>query len=187
MLSTIALLASSRRHGNTGQLADRIALELDIEVLDLAGRRISAYDYHHLNRDDDFEALMEHVLAHDQIIFATPIYWYAVSPPMKAFLDRISDLLELPELLAAGRRLRGKNAFVVCTSVDDAPSAAFMDAWLATFDYLGMHFQGVAHVNCRDGYAPALHDPQAATFAALIRRATSGTSRRADLTVSAPG
>jgi multimeric flavodoxin WrbA len=126
MLSTIALLSSSRRLGNTGQLIDRIALELNIEVVDLAGQRMSSYDYDHLNRNDDFEPLMKRVLAHDQIIFATPIYWYAVSPAMKIFLDRISDLLELPDLLSEGRRLRGKKAYVVCTSISNEPSVAFM-------------------------------------------------------------
>jgi multimeric flavodoxin WrbA len=171
MLSTIALLSSSRRLGNTGRLLDRIALELDIEVVDLAGQRMSSYDYDHLNRNDDFEPLMKRVLAHDQIIFATPIYWYAVSPAMKVFLDRISDLLELPDLLSEGRRLRGKNAYVVCTSITDEPSMAFMGAFLETFNYLGMHFGGVAHVNCQDGYLPAMHDSEAAAFAALVRDA----------------
>jgi multimeric flavodoxin WrbA len=171
MLSTIALLSSSRRLGNTGQLIDRIALELNIEVVDLAGQRISSYDYDHLNRNDDFEPLMKHVLAHDQIIFATPIYWYAVSPAMKVFLDRISDLLELPDLLSEGRRLRGKSAYVVCTSISEEPSVAFMGAFLETFSYLGMHFGGVAHVNCRDGYLPAMRDSEAVAFAALMRDA----------------
>jgi multimeric flavodoxin WrbA len=84
-MATIALFSSSRRHGNTGQLMDRIASELDIEVVDLARQRMSPYDYEHLNRNDDFEPLMARVLAHEQIIFATPIYWYAVSPAMKVF------------------------------------------------------------------------------------------------------
>ena len=112
MLSTMALFSSSRRHGNTGRLIDRIARELDIEVVDLTTLRMSSYDYDHLNRNDDFEPLMKHVLTHEQIIFATPIYWYAVSPAMKIFLDRFSDLLEVPELLPEGRRLRGKNAYI---------------------------------------------------------------------------
>jgi multimeric flavodoxin WrbA len=169
MLSTVALLASSRRRGNTGQLIDRIALELGIEVVDLVSQRISSYDYDHRNRHDDFEPLIKHILAHDQIIFATPIYWYAVSPAMKVFLDRLSDLLELPDLLSEGRRLRGKNAYVVCTSISDDPSAAFMEAFLASFDYLGMHFGGVAHINCREGYLPAMHNSTAVAFAALVR------------------
>jgi multimeric flavodoxin WrbA len=171
MLKTIALFSSSRRRGNTGQLIDRIASELNIEVVDLASRRMSSYDYDHRNREDDFEPLMQRVLAHDQIIFATPIYWYAVSSAMKVFLDRISDLLELPDLLAEGRRLRGKNAYVVCTSISDDPSAAFMDAFIEIFDYLGMHFGGVAHVNCQEGFLPAIHDSMATGFAAQVRAA----------------
>ena len=171
MLSAIALLSSSRRRGNTGQLIDRIALELSIEVVDLTRLRMSSYDYDHLNRDDDFEPLMKHVLAHDQIIFATPIYWYAASPAMKVLLDRFSDLLELPDLLSEGRRLRRKNAYLVCTSICDEPSVEFMGAFVETFRYLGMHLGGVAHVNCRDGYLPAAHDSEAVAFAALVREA----------------
>jgi multimeric flavodoxin WrbA len=171
MLSTIALLSSSRRLGNTGQLIDRIASELNIEVVDLSSKRMSSYDYGHRNRGDDFEPLMRRVLAHDQIIFATPIYWYAVSPAMKVFLDRISDLLELPDLLSEGRRLRGKNAYVVCTSTSDDPSGAFMGAFLDTFNYLGMHFGGATHINCLEGFLPPMHDSMAVAFAARVRAA----------------
>jgi multimeric flavodoxin WrbA len=175
MLSTIALFSSSRRLGNTGQLIDRIALELDIEVVDLARLDMSAFDYDHRNRNDDFEPLMKRVLAHDQIIFATPIYWYAVSPAMKTFIDRISDFLDLPDLLAQGRRLRGKHAYVACTSICDQPSVEFMGAFVETFQYLGMHFGGVVHVNCANGYSPDLHDPEAVAFAARVREAVPVT------------
>lgn len=169
MKSTIALFSSSRRNGNTGQLMDRIAMELDIEVVNLDSLRISAFDYEHRNRSDEFEPLMERVLSHDQIIFATPVYWYATSPAMKVFLDRLSDFLEIPDLLAHGRRLRGKNAFVVCTSITDEPSATFMEAFRETFDYLGMRFGGVAHANCLEGYSPTAHDAEALKFAVVVR------------------
>ncbi len=150
---------------------DRIASELNIEVVDLAGLHLSPYDYDHRNRSDDFELLMERVLAHEQVIFASPIYWYAVSPAMKVFLDRISDFLELPDLLPKGRLLRGKNAFIVCTSICDEPSPAFMSSFRETFDYLGMNFGGVAHVNCQDGYSPDVHEALATAFAALLEDA----------------
>jgi multimeric flavodoxin WrbA len=180
MLSTIALFASSRRRGNTGQLMDRIAFDLGIEVVDLADLRMSPYDYDHRNREDDFEPLSRRVLAHAQIIFATPIYWSGASPAMKILLDRLSDLLELPDLLSEGRRLRGKNAYVVCTSVCEEPSAAFTGAFLETFEYLGMHFGGVVHANCRDGYLPAVHDAEARTFANLVRKAAPVRVTRED-------
>lgn len=166
---TIALFASSRRYGNTGQFMDRIALDLNIEVVCLDNLRISAFDYQHRNRDDDFEPLMSRVLSHDQIVLATPIYWYSVSAAMKVFLDRLSDYLDLPDLLAEGRQLRGKTAFVVCTSISDKPSTAFVEAFRETFDYLGMRFGGLAHINCQDGYSPAAHDPEALRFASVIR------------------
>lgn len=171
MLSTIALFSSSRRRGNTGRLVDRIAREVNIEVIDLTTLRISPYDYEHLNRNDDFELLVKRVLAHDQIIFASPIYWYSVSPAMKVFLDRVSDLLEVPDLLSEGRRLRGKNAYVVCTSVCDEPSTEFMGVFIETFKYLGMNFGGVAHANCRDGYVSVVHDLEAGAFAARVKEA----------------
>jgi multimeric flavodoxin WrbA len=170
MPSTIALFSSSRRNGNTGRLTDRIAQALEVEVIDLGRLRLSPYDYEHRNRDDDFEPLMRRVLGHEQIIFATPVYWYAVSPAMKVFLDRLSDLLDVPELLDQGRRLRGKTAFVVCTSIGEEPAAEFIGAFRETFGYLGMHFGGVLHINCRDGYAASAHDPEALAFAARIEK-----------------
>jgi multimeric flavodoxin WrbA len=172
-LKTIALFSSSRRNGNTGGLMDRIALELNIEVVDLGRLRILPYDYAHANRDDDFERLLERVLLHDQIIFASPIYWYSASPAMKIFLDRISDFLELPDLLPKGRRLRGKKAFIVCTSVCHEPSSLFVGAFRETFNYLGMPFGGAVHVNCVDGSLPASYVAEALAFAALVSGAVS--------------
>jgi multimeric flavodoxin WrbA len=169
MLSTIALFASSRRNGNTGQLLDCIASELEIEVIDLAERNMSCYDYEHRNRSDDFEPLMQRVLAFEQIILASPVYWYAVSPPMKIFLDRISDFLDLPDLLEQGRGLRGKTGYVVCTSIYDEVPAPFIGAFRDTFDYLGMRFGGCAHANCRDGFAPVRHEAEALAFAQQVR------------------
>jgi hypothetical protein len=54
MQAAIALFASSRRNGNTGQLIHRIAKDLRIEIID--EQSISAYDHDHRNRGDAFEA-----------------------------------------------------------------------------------------------------------------------------------
>lgn len=152
MSSTIILFASSRRHGNTGRLADRIANELEAELIDLGEKNISAFDYEHRNRNDDFEPLMEKVLGFDNIVFASPVYWYSVAPPMKVFIDRISDFLDLPDLLDKGRRLRGKKGYVICTSISDVPDEPFINAFKNTFSYLGMDFGGYINANCIDGY-----------------------------------
>ena len=164
MPSKIALFASSRRDGNTGRLIDRLASDLRFEVIDLADRNLSAYDYEHRNRGDDFEALIGRVLEFDQLIFASPVYWYAVSPPLKVFIDRLSDLLDLESLQDQGRRLRGKTAFVVCTSVCEEAAPAFVGALCETFSYLGMRFGGLLHANCADGYEAAKYEPDIQRF-----------------------
>ena len=169
MPDAIALFSSSRRNGNTGQFLDRIAAESSLEIVDLGSMRISQYDYEHRNRGDEFEPLMQRVLAHDKIVLASPVYWYSVSPPLNVFLDRITDLLELPDLLDEGRRLRGKTAFIVCTSIYDEAPKSFVGSLTETFEYLGMRLGGVAHVNCRDGYVPSQHDVKAIEFARLVR------------------
>lgn len=165
MSRPLALFGSSRRHGNTGRFMDRIAAEAGIEVVDLGTRNISPYDYEHRNRGDDFEPLMMRALEHDAIVFASPVYWYTVSPQLKVFLDRISDLLDVDDLLDHGRRLRGKAGYVVCTSIYDEVPKPFVGCFAESFDYLGMRFGGIAHVNCKDGYEPARHDGVAADFA----------------------
>jgi len=168
MRSTIALFASSRRNGNTGQLIDRIAGELQIEVIDLGKKNISAFDYEHRNRDDDFEPLIDYVLGFDQIIFASPVYWYSVAPPMKTFIDRISDLLDVPDLLDKGRQLRNKTGFVVSTSVDDEPDAPFIAAFRATFDYLGMEYGGYINANCTDDFLADKHEDEIQAFIEIV-------------------
>jgi len=168
--STIALFASARRNGNTGQLIDRIAQDLGIDVIDLSTRAIAPYDYEHKNRHDDFEPLMKQVLGFDQIIFASPIYWYGVSTPMKIFLDRLCDFLDLPELREQGRQLRGKRGFIACTSFQNEAATAFISSLQQTLEYLGMEYGGSVHANCREGYLEALYKNDIAAFIAGVRK-----------------
>ena len=154
---------------------DGVASAAPMEVIDLAALKLSAFDYEHRNRGDDFEALIHHVLDFEQIIFASPVYWYAVSPTMKIFVDRLSHLLDLPDLLASGRRLREKNAYVLCTAIEDEATPAFVTAWQETFAYLGMRYGGLLHANCRDGYLPEQYQRDVDEF---LRRFQGGTDSR---------
>ncbi len=169
MLSTIALFASARRHGNTGAILDRIAADLSFEIVDLSESNVLPYDYAHSNRGDGFEPLMDRILRYDQIIFAAPVYWYAVPPSMKTFIDRLSDLLEVPELRERGRQLRGMRAFVVATSGIDELSTTFISMFRETFAYLSMDFRGCLHVNCDGGYRKGIGQSEIEAFKELVR------------------
>lgn len=169
MLSTIALFASSRRHGNTGAILDKIAADLRFETVDLAECNVTPYDYAHANRADGFEPLMRKILGHDQIVFAAPVYWYSVPPQMKSFIDRLTDLLEIPDLREKGRQLRGKRAFVVATSGIDEISPAFISMFRDTFAYLSMQYCGHLHINCDGGYKHGIGESEIQVFKALLR------------------
>ncbi len=164
MGDAIAVFASSRRQGNTGKLIDWVAGELGIEIVDLADKNISPYDYDHRNINDDFIPLMEHLLTHDKIIFVTPVYWYGPSAQMKTFIDRTSDFLDLKQLREMGRQLRGKVAYIVCTSISDDADQSFLNAMKDSFEYLGMSYSGYLHANCEDGYQPASYEKDVQRF-----------------------
>ena len=152
MNNTIAIIGSSRRNGNTGQLIDLIAKELCIEVIDLNSKNISSFDYEHKNIDDDFLSLMDHLLKYDNIIFASPVYWYSMSAQMKVFVDRLSDFLSIEELKIKGRQLRGKSAYVVSTSISETIDDSFLDSFVNTFEYLGIKYGGCIHTDCNNGF-----------------------------------
>jgi multimeric flavodoxin WrbA len=152
MSETIAVFGSARRNGNTGKLIDLVSERLGINVIDLADKEISPYDYEHKNIDDDFISVMEEVLGHENIIFVSPIYWFAMSAQMKTFIDRMSDFLDVDELKDRGRALRGKTGYVVCTSISLEADQSFLSSFKNTFEYLGLKYGGHVHANCSDGY-----------------------------------
>ncbi len=152
MKKTIAIIGSARREGNTGKMIDWIASELDIAVIDLNTLNISPFDYEHKNKQDDFLPTIHQILQYENIIFASPVYWYAMSAPMKIFFDRISDLLSLDELKDVGRALRNKVGYVVSTSISKQPDESFLNSFVDTFGYLGMGFGAFVHADCKEGF-----------------------------------
>lgn len=171
MKDAIAVIASARRNGNTGKLIDWIAGELGNEVVDLAEKSLSPYDYDHKNINDDFLPLMRKRLEYEKIIFATPVYWYGPSAQMKVFIDRTSDFLDVDELKEMGRRLREKVAYVVSTSISSDADRSFLNSFKDTFAYLGIKYGGYVHANCDDGYVHEKYQQDVNDFVCSVRGA----------------
>lgn len=169
MNDTIAVFASARRHGNTGKLMDWIGGELDIEIIDLSELNLSPYDYEHKNLDDDFVPLVNQLIYYNKIIFASPVYWYAVCGQMKVFLDRTSDLLDLEDLRGIGRKLRGKTGYAVCTSINKEVDDLFLGTFRKTFDYFGMHYGGHVHADCSEDFVQSQYEDDVARFVNSLR------------------
>ncbi len=57
-----------------------------VDLVELSDFNIGFYEYEIKNKDDDFYALFKTVLLNNQIILATPVYWYAMSAQLIFFL-----------------------------------------------------------------------------------------------------
>jgi len=140
---SIVVLGSSRSNGNTRKALDTIVDTTNIKIVDLNTLTIKPFDYEYKNQSDDFIPLIEDVLSYEKIILATPVYWYTMSATMKAFVDRLSDLLEIRKDL--GRRLRGKQMFIIATYRTSIPRG-FEDTFQQTCEYLGIKYLGTSFI-----------------------------------------
>lgn len=140
----VIIVGSSRSNGNTSKIATIISNQINADVIDLRDFRISYYDYENGNVSDDFIPLIKSLIEkYDTLVFATPVYWYAMSGIMKVFFDRFSDLIRIEKDL--GRKLRGKNVFVVSNSDEDKLDYDFYLPFRLSADYLGMNYMGNEH------------------------------------------
>ena len=139
-MPTIILQASARPDGNTHQVANYLARELDAIHLDLLEYKIYPFRYEQrYPADDKFLHLIRHaVLPYDQIVLATPVYWYTMSAGMKTFFDRLSNLLMSHKEL--GRQLRSKRMSVLSVGNDAEWYPAFFAPFRLSAEYLGMDY-----------------------------------------------
>jgi multimeric flavodoxin WrbA len=143
-MKKLVILGSSRKDGDTRKIVDELIRISGWDLIDLNDYNFGYYDYEHKNLDDDYLDLMRKIIAgYDVLIFATPVYWYAMSGIMKVFFDRITDLLDEEKDL--GRKLRGKSMAAVSCSVGDNLGEAFWLPFSETARYLGMNYLGGAH------------------------------------------
>lgn len=174
-MQTLALYSSARTQGNTYQLLQQVSGYWPLDIIHLDELAIASYDYEHRNRGDDFDILVERMLAADNIILASPVYWYAVTPTMKAFIDRLTDLTERADLQAKGKALRNKSFYIACTSTKPEVPKPFYDMLSATLNYLGFPLKGLFHADCTDGYRHS-------NMVAVIEQVTLGIDHRRETT-----
>ncbi|WP_331280113.1 flavodoxin family protein [Alicyclobacillus macrosporangiidus] len=148
-MSVLAIYGSSRRHGNTELLADRVVEGLPVEKIYLIEKPVRPIeDRRHdpggfARVDDDYDFVIERVMAHDTLVFATPVYWYGMSGLMKNFIDRWSQSLRDPRY--DFRQVMGKkSACVVLVGGDDPRIKALplVEQFRYIFDFMGMRFTG---------------------------------------------
>ncbi|MDQ3192209.1 MAG: NAD(P)H-dependent oxidoreductase [Bacteroidota bacterium] len=135
----LIILSSSRKASNTKLLTQKLFASIDSETIDLLDFKISQYDYQgHYSETDQFLEVIEKVLLYETIVFATPVYWYSMSGLLKVFFDRLTDIVTIEKHI--GRKLKGKNIFLVSIGTDLKLPEGFEIPFQLTSGYLEMNF-----------------------------------------------
>lgn len=136
----LVITGSARRDSDTKKLLELLFPEGTVKVLDLLDYKLSAYSYSgEYPADDQFLQLIEELLPHKQVIFATPVYWYAMSGLLKAFFDRLTDLITFQKQL--GRKLAGKETFSVAVGAEEELPLGFAKPFELTSAYFNMTYK----------------------------------------------
>lgn len=138
MSPPLVILGSSRSDGYTKKGVTNTLARLSYELIDLRQLNISPYDYDHKNQNDDHLQIIEKMTLAQAVVFATPVYWYAMSAQMKTFFDRFSDLLSIRKSLQP--KLKGKRCFLVAVGSDEDLPDGFETPFQKTCEYLGMTY-----------------------------------------------
>ncbi|TGD79854.1 flavodoxin family protein [Hymenobacter wooponensis] len=133
---------SARPDGDTQQLVEQVLAGVPHTLINLRDYSIAAYNYpHDYPTEDAFLHLIELMLRHPVIVFATPVYWYSMSGIMKNFFDRLTDLVEEPHK-PLGRQLAGKHAFLLAAGSDEEWPEGFEVPFRRTAEYFDMSYEG---------------------------------------------
>jgi len=174
MADVLLMLGSPRAEGNTAAAAGRLQAELGLkprQLIDLRACDIGPFDYDPELERDDFRAVISRMINHRQIVFATPVYWYAMSGLMKTFFDRLTDLLLDPEARPLGRALAGRRVWLLATGTDETLPDGFTVPFEKTASYFEMHWNSAFYVQIDESVAPCAQDlsPVSALAAAIAR------------------
>ncbi|WP_299699799.1 NAD(P)H-dependent oxidoreductase [uncultured Pontibacter sp.] len=142
----LIILGSARKSGDTAKLVTSLFRKEDITLIDLLDYNISPYDYDaRYAKDDTFMEVVELMMKHQQIVFATPVYWYAMSGLMKNFFDRLTDFVTTEKPI--GRSMNGKQTFLVAIGAEETLPLGFEEPFRLTSSYFDMEF--IATLYCK--------------------------------------
>ena len=137
MNKQIIINGSHNRNGDTTKLIQEIYPE--IACLKLIDYTIEIYNYDEIySEKDQFLEIINQIIEFEEIIFATPVYWYSMSSLMKIFFDRLTDLISSQETI--GRKLMGKKVRVITSSIGNHLDDNFFLPFIETANYLHLEY-----------------------------------------------
>ena len=140
----LIILGSARGQSDTKEFAAYVFAQTDHHLMDLLNYSISPYDYKGVYpASDQFTELTAEMLAHDTLIFATPVYWYSMSGLMKTVFDRLTDLVTIEK--ASGRKFKNKHVLLIAVGADPELPEGFEIPFKNTAAYFEMQYKGCVY------------------------------------------
>ena len=149
-MSIAVIYGSTRENGNTEELTEIVIQDLDVERIVLRNYEIKPiHDQRHEEGgfspiEDDYDSLIERMMKHDTLIFATPVYWYSMSGTMKNFVDRWSQTMRDSNFPNFKEQLGTKKAYVIAVGGDNPrlKGLPLIQQFNYIFEFMGMSFEG---------------------------------------------
>ena len=139
-------------------------------MVDLLDYTIAQYRYDGLYPpEDDFLHLVELLQQHQQLVFATPVYWYAMSGLMKVFFDRLTDIVTIQKRV--GRKMKGKQTFLLAVGAEETLPLGFEEPFRLTSAYFDMEFKASLYCKTSEIYV------KGTTTEAFLRNLTDATTK----------
>lgn len=148
---TIAVIyGGTRPDGNTEILTERAVQRVSVEKIYLKDYGIRPIeDLRHFEGgfqeiNDDYNAIIDRILPHDILIFATPIYWFSMSGTLKNFIDRWSQTLKDSKYPDFKTIMSSKKAYVIAVGGDQPflKGLPLIQQFQYIFNFIGISFDG---------------------------------------------
>ncbi|WP_368652502.1 flavodoxin family protein [Ornithinibacillus sp. 4-3] len=148
-MSIAVIYGGNRPNGNTESLTKLATLHLEVEEIYLSEYHIEPIiDKRHdpegfSDIDDDYNTVIDKVLAHDILIFSTPIYWYTMTGIMKNFIDRWSHMMRDENRPTFKEEIAKKHTYVIAVGGDSPyiKGLPMIQQFKHIFDFMGMTFE----------------------------------------------
>ncbi|MDQ0207620.1 flavodoxin family protein [Alkalicoccobacillus murimartini] len=123
-MNLLTIYTSSRRNGNSEQLAKHVTATINTAELFLSDFSFQPIkDQRHSRQTfdpihDGYRDVLETFLQYDTYLFAIPVYWFSMPAQLKIFIDRWSQYMRDPQLRLKDQ-LTGKKVYLVVTANDE--------------------------------------------------------------------
>jgi len=149
MADSLIINGSARLNGNTQKYISKLTEEIAFDQINLLEHHFLPYNYENQYPTEDcFETFAKEILYHKHLIFATPVYWYAMSGRMKNLFDRLTNWVTLNK--DVGRNLKGKTMQLIAVGTDADLPDGFTTPFYMTANYLELDYKGHLYFNSDD-------------------------------------